>query len=97
MATTEVKSFLTYLAVERKVAASTQNQALSAILFLYREVLQKPIETGFQFVSAKRPKRLPVVLTKLDVQQILIRLSGDTKLIIRLLYGSGLRVNEAVW
>ncbi len=96
MGASEVEAFLTYLAVERKVAASTQNQALSAILFLYREVLQKPVETGFQYIGAKRPKRLPVVLTKSEVQQILIRLSGDTKLVVQLLYGSGLRLNEAV-
>jgi integron integrase len=96
MAATEVKVFLTHLAVERKVAASTQNQALSAILFLYREVLGKPIATGFQYIGAKRPKRLAVVLTKSEVQQILVRLSGDTKLVVQLLYGSGLRLNEAV-
>ncbi len=96
MAATEVEAFLTYLAVERKVAASTQNQALSAILFLYREVLDKTVETGFQYIGAKRPKRLPVVLTKSEVQQILVRLSGDTKMIVQLLYGSGLRLNEAV-
>ena len=94
MAATEVEAFLTYLAVERKVAASTQNQALSAILFLYKEVLGKPVQTGFQYVGAKRPKRLPVVLTKSEVQQILVRLSGDTKLVVQLLYGSGLRLNE---
>jgi len=96
MGATEVETFLTHLAVERKVAASTQNQALSAILFLYREVLDLPIETGFQYIGAKRPKHLPVVLTKSELQQILIRLSGDTKLIVQLLYGSGLRLNEAV-
>jgi len=96
MAATEFEAFLTYLAVERKVAASTQNQALSAILFLYREVLGKPVETGFQYIGAKRPKRLPVVLTKSEVQQLLVRLSGETKLVVQLLYGSGLRLNEAV-
>jgi site-specific recombinase XerD len=67
MATTELETFLTYLAVERKVAASTQNQALSAILFLYREVLGKPVETGFQYIGAKRPQRLPIVLPKSEV------------------------------
>ena len=87
---------MTCLAVERKVAASTQNQVLSAILFLYREVLGKTVETGFQYIGAKRPKRLPVVLTKSEVQQILVRLSGDTKMIVQLLYGCGLRLNEAV-
>jgi site-specific recombinase XerD len=84
MGASEVEAFLTYLAVERKVAASTQNQALSAILFLYRyrEVLGKPVETGFQYIGAKRQNRLPAVLTKSEVQQILIRLSGDTKLVV---------------
>ena len=96
MGASEVETFLTYLAVDRKVAASTQNQALSALLFLYREVLQIPIKTGFQFVGAKRPKHLPVVLTKSEIQQIFVRLSGNIKLIVQLLYGSGLRVNEAV-
>ena len=95
MAATEVEAFLTYLAVERKVAASTQNQALSAILFLYREVLGKTVETGFQYIGAKRPKRLPVVLTKSEVQQILVRLSGDTKLVVQLLYGSGVGIRRA--
>jgi len=78
------------------VVASTQNQAHSALLFLYREVLQIPINTSFQYVGAKRPKRLPVVLTKSEVYQIFIRLSGHIKLIVQFLYGSGLRVNEAV-
>ena len=96
MASAEVESFLTYLAVEKKVAPSTQNQALSAILFLYREVLKSPIEIDFQYIGAKRPKRLPVVLTESEIQPILARLSGDIKLIVQLLYGSGLRVNEAV-
>jgi len=96
MGTPEIEAFLTYLAVVREVAASTQNQALSALLFLYREVLQIPIETRFQFVGARRPKRLPVVLTKSEVQQIFVRLSGVIKLIVQILYGSGLRVNEAV-
>jgi len=65
-------------------------------MFLYREVLQKPVETGFQYIGAKRLKRLPVVLTKSEVQHILVRLSGDTKLLVQLLHGSGLRLNEAV-
>ena len=78
------------------MAASTQNQALSAILFLYREVLQKPVETELQYIGAKKPKRPPVVLTKSEVQQILVRLSDDTKLVVQLLYGSGLCLNEAV-
>ena len=70
MGASEVEAFLTYLAVDREVAASTQNQAFGALLFLYREVLRIPLKTSFQFVGAKRSKRLPVVLTKTAVQQI---------------------------
>lgn len=96
MGATELEKFLTYLAVERNVAASTQNQALSAILFLYKEVLRTPLETNFQFIGAKKPKRLPVVLSKKEVQQVLNRLTGTVQLIGQLLYGSGLRIDEAV-
>jgi integron integrase len=90
------EKFLTYLAVERNVAASTQNQAFSAILFLYKEVLKRPLETSFQFIGAKKLKRLPIVLTKSEVQQVLRRLSGTEYLIGQLLYGSGLRITEVV-
>ena len=96
MGAVDVERFLTYLAVERNIAASTQNQAFSAILFLYKEVLKRPLETSFQFIGAKKPKRLPIVLTKSEVQQVLRRLSGTEYLIGQLLYGSGLRITEAV-
>lgn len=96
MGTVEVEKFLTYLAVERNIAASTQNQALSAILFLYKEVLKRPLETSFQFIGAKKPKRLPIVLSKSEVQQVLRLLSGAEYLVGQLLYGSGLRITEAV-
>jgi integron integrase len=96
MGPAEIEAFLTHLAVDRNVAASTQNQALSAILFLYREVLNQSVAIDFQYIGAKRPKRLPVVLTKAEVQNVLVRLSGEPKLIAQLLYGSGLRLNEAV-
>jgi integrase len=92
----EIEAFLTHLAVDRNVAASTQNQAFSAILFLYREVLNQSVAIDFQCIGAKRPKRLPVVLTKAEVQNVLVRLSGEPKLIAQLLYGSGLCLNEAV-
>jgi integron integrase len=95
MGAAEVEAFLTHLAVNRNVAASTQNQALSAILFLYREVLALPLETGFQYIGAKRPKVLPVVLTKREVQAVLERVAGTPRLVAQLLYGSGLRLNEA--
>jgi integron integrase len=91
----EVEAFLTHLAVQGNVAASTQNQAKSALLFLYREVLglELPWLDGVQ--SAKRPQRLPVVLTEEEVEALLSRMSSITGLIAKLLYGSGLRLLEA--
>ena len=96
MGAVEIEKFLTTRAVERNIAASTQNQAFSAILFLCKEVLKRPLETSFQFIGAKKPKRLPIVLTKGEVQQVLRRLSGTEYLIGQLLYGSGLRITEAI-
>ncbi len=90
----EINAFLSYLATERKVAASTQNQALSALLFLYRKVLNLPFDITYSFVGARRPERLPVVLTKTEAQQIINAMQGTMKLIAQILYGSGLRVNE---
>lgn len=92
----DLETYLSFLAVEKNVAASTQNQALSAILFLYNEVLDIPLDTDLQFIGAKRPKRLPVVLSKDEVQQVLARMTGTTKIIAQLLYGSGLRISEAI-
>ena len=93
---TYVSEFLTYLAVKKRVAASTQNQALSAILFLYRDVLKKDIGWLDDVERAKRPARLPVVFTKREVNDILIRLEGTKWLMGNLLYGSGLRLMECV-
>lgn len=91
----EIEAFLTHLAVEGNVAASTQNQALSALLFLYNEVLRKPL--GFVDVTwAKKPVRLPVVLTKKEVSAVIEHLSGVSLLIAQLLYGSGLRLTECL-
>lgn len=78
MAAPEVEAFLTYLAVERKVSASTQNQALPAILFLYRELLKIELPWLDNVVKAKRPQHLPVVLTREEVQAVLSRLAYDT-------------------
>ena len=91
-----VERFLTYLAVEGKVASSTQNQAKSALLFLYREVLG--IELGWldDIEQAKTPKRLPVVLTRHEVQDLLLRLQGTHWLIGTLLYGTGMRIMECL-
>jgi len=96
MEATEIEEFLTHLAVDKKVAASTQNQALSAILFFYQEVLHKDLERPLEAVRAKQPKRLPTVLTKEEVQRVLAAMSGNYQLIARLLYGSGLRLVECL-
>ncbi|MDZ7414261.1 MAG: phage integrase N-terminal SAM-like domain-containing protein, partial [candidate division KSB1 bacterium] len=94
MSTPEIEAFLTYLAVHERVAASTQNQALQAILFLYREVLGQEITEPIHPLRAKKPKRLPTVLTRQEVLALLSSLSGTHQLMAPLLYGSGLRLME---
>jgi len=96
MGAKEIEEFLTYLAVERKVSASTQNQALSAILFLYDHVLHMHITGPIRPEMAKTPKRLPVVLTREEVQALLSHMSGVQKLIAEILYGSGMRLTECL-
>ena len=96
MGETEVAAFLSFLANERQVAASTQNQALQALLFLYRVVLQHPLPEAINFVRAKRSHRLPVVLHREEVQQVLACLKGEVWLMASLLYGSGLRLRECL-
>ena len=91
-----IQAFLTHLAVNRNVAPSTQNQALSALLFLYREVLGIPIDDVGVFVRPRRRKNIPVVLTRQEVRALLTRLRGTPFLIASLLYGSGLRLSEAL-
>ena len=90
----EVTRFLTSLAVEGRVAASTQNQALSALLFLYREVLEVDLPWLDGIVRAKRPEQVPVVLARGEVRALLQRLDGAPRLMAYLLYGAGLRVLE---
>lgn len=90
----DVNSYLEHLAVEQKVSASTQTQALSAILFLYRHVLFQPLGALGDVVRAKQPKRLPVVLTRQEVRDVLTELDGDMWLMASLLYGTGLRLSE---
>ena len=92
----EINQFLAHLAVAENVAASTQNQALSGILFLYQEVLGKDLDRIEGIVRAKKPKRLPVVLTRDEVRTLLAKMSGTPKLSALLLYGSGLRLLEAL-
>jgi integron integrase len=99
MGAAEVEAFLTYLANARHVASATQNQALSAILFLYREVLALDLPWLESFERSKKPRRLPVVLTPLEVQALLREAERSPEplgLIIKLLYGTGMRLMEAV-
>lgn len=91
----EVADFLSYLAVVRKVSASTQNQALNALAFLYREVLKVPLNE-FEFQQARVGKRLPVVLSREEAKKIIAHLKGEFQLMVSLLYGSGLRLSECL-
>jgi integron integrase len=91
---TEVTSFLSSLAVDRRVAPSTQTQALSAILFLYRDVLALELPWLNHVVRAKRPHRIPVVLSRAEVRAVLVRMTGIPAVMAGLLYGSGLRLLE---
>ncbi|HEX8137639.1 MAG TPA: integron integrase [Pyrinomonadaceae bacterium] len=91
-----IGTWLTHLATKRKVAASTQNQALSAILFLYRDVLNLTLDWIDNIERAKRPARLPVVFTRKEVHAVLANLDGVMWLMASLLYGSGLRLMECV-
>lgn len=92
----EINAFVTYLGTEQNVAASTQNQALCALLFLYRHVLGRPIRDRGTLVRARSSERLPVVLTRDEVRRVLAHMSGDTRLMASLLYGSGLRLTECL-
>jgi len=90
----DVNAFLTYLATERRVSASTQSQACSALLFLYGDVLGTPLAGPGPVVRAKGPARLPVVLTRGEVSDVLQHLTGVCGLMAELMYGSGLRLIE---
>jgi integron integrase len=92
----EIEAFLTHLAVDQQVAASTQNQALHALLFLYQEVLHKKLDGPISPMRAKRSKRLPTVLTREEALRVIAHLSGTHQLIARILYGSGLRLMECL-
>jgi site-specific recombinase XerD len=91
----DVEAFLTHLAVACKVSASTQNQALQALLFLYRQVLGMELPWLANVTRATKPKRIPVVLSVTEVRSVLAQLDGTSWLIANLLYGSGLRLMEA--
>jgi integron integrase len=96
MGAKEVEAFLSWLATERDVAAATQNQALAALLFLYKQVLGQELPWFKGLVRAKRPVRLPVVLTRADAQRLLAQMQGVKWLMASLLYGAGLRQIECL-
>ncbi|MEQ8315593.1 MAG: integron integrase [Gammaproteobacteria bacterium] len=91
-----VADFLTHIAVKENVSVSTQNQALCAMVFLYQHVLGRSLELQDSFRMARRPKRLPVVLSKSEIQVLLSNMSGTNKLLATLIYGSGMRKMEAL-
>ena len=92
----EVAEFLRHLAQERQAASATQTQALSALLFLYREVLQRPLALPGAILRARAPTRIPAVLTRSEVERVLNQLAGTYRLVGLLLYGSGMRLTECL-
>lgn len=92
----KVESFLSYLAMQRHVAVSTQNQAMNALVFLYKRVLDAPLNQTVNAIRSTKNKKIPVVLTQDEVKHIITLLEGIPQLIVKLLYGSGLRITEAV-
>jgi integron integrase len=96
MGEVEIAHFLSHLATRRRVAASTQNQALSALLFLYKAVLQRDIAFVGDVVRAKTPRRVPVVLTREEVARVLLNLDPSYRLMAQFLYGAGLRLHECL-
>jgi integron integrase len=96
MSEPEINAFLTHLAIKEKVSASTQNQALSALLFLYRHVLGREIGDLGEVIRARKPKHVPVVMTRDEVKAVLGHLTGDTWLMASLMYGAGLRLMECL-
>lgn len=96
MGKTEIESFLSHLATKENVSASTQRQALNALIFLYRNVLDKPIDEEIEHTRAKRNRRPPVVMTRAEVKRVLANINGNHLLMANLLYGSGLRLMECI-
>jgi integrase len=96
MGAAEVEAFLTHLAVDQRVSAATQNQGLHALLFLYRQVLGVDLSWLENITRASKPKRLPVVLSRMEVRAVLAELDGVPWLVASLLYGGGLRLTEAL-
>jgi integron integrase len=96
MGSAEIEAFLSHLAVDLKVSASTQNQAFNALLFLYRQVLKKELDESINAIRAKKPTRLPTVMTKEETMRVIAAVPPDHQLMVKLIYGSGLRLMECV-
>ena len=92
----KIEDFLSYLAIHRNVAVSTQNQAMNALLYLYRQVLNQPIENKIDAIRSTKNRKIPVVLTPNEVKNIIILLNGISQLVVKIIYGSGLRITESV-
>ena len=92
----DITLYLSHLAIDRKVSASTQNQALNSILFMYKHILETELPKMDDIVRAKKPRRIPEVFTENEVISIINKLNGTAKLVVQILYGSGLRLNEAL-
>jgi integron integrase len=96
MGKAEIERFLSHLAVNREVSANTQNQAFNAIMFLYRHVLDMPVDEKVEATRSRKPKHLPAVLSRDEVARLLDRMSGTSKVMGQIMYGGGLRVTETV-
>ncbi len=96
LGTKDIERFLSHLATEGKVSASTQKQALNALVFLYRDVLDKPLDGDIEPARSKRHQRPPTVLTQAEVQRLLATMTGNHALMAKLLYGGGLRLMECI-
>ena len=92
----KIEQFLTHLAVNGNVSPSTQNQAMNALVFLYKKVLKHSLDGSIDAVRARKKQNIPVVLTKDEVVSLIALLKGTPQLVVKLLYGSGLRINEAI-
>jgi site-specific recombinase XerD len=92
----EIEAFLSHLAVNLKVAAGTQNAAFNAILFLYRDVLRKELPETINAIRAKKPQRLPTVMSKDEVRKVVAAILPEHQLMVKLIYGSGLRLMECL-
>ena len=96
MAEREINAFLSHLAVKGRVGASTQNQALAALLFLYRNIIGRDVGDLGELIRARKPERIPVVMSKQEVKLVLMQMQGRDRLMVELIYGSGLRLNESL-